>query len=144
MNQVQNGRAIVDLPKEDAAQFLKQIAADSGVDATVFLSDVNGNEDEHVRFRHFVRWNCIEYAAESFTAEEILTKVSWLRGTGIERKVQLQNIHSGVAKNPEITSIGVLLNEFANFVFAQSPSFRDARDLQLRITQADFWIESAA
>ena len=37
----------------------------------------------------------------------------------IEREVQLQNIHSGVAENAEIAPIGVLLDEFANFVFAQ-------------------------
>ena len=62
----------------------------------------------------------------------------------VECEVQLQNIHSGVTKHPEITSIGVLLDEFADFVFAQSPRFSHARKLELGITQADLWIESAA
>ena len=61
----------------------------------------------------------------------------------VEREVQLQNIDSGVTEDAEITPIGVLLDELANFVFAQSPSFSDARDLELGITQADLWIEAA-
>ncbi len=61
----------------------------------------------------------------------------------VECEVQLQNIDSGITEHPEITPIGVLLDEFANFVFAQSPSFSHARDLELGITQADLWIESA-
>src|SRR5262249_55337280 len=60
----------------------------------------------------------------------------------VERKIQLQNIYSGVTKHAEITPIGVLLDELADLVFAQSASFGDARDLELGITQADFWIES--
>ena len=55
----------------------------------------------------------------------------------------MQNIDSGVTEDAEITPIGVLLDEFANFVFAQSASFSDARNLELGITQADLWIESA-
>ena len=62
----------------------------------------------------------------------------------VERKVQLQNIDSGITEYPEITSIGVLLDEFADFVFAQSPRFSHARKLELGITQADLRIESAA
>ena len=62
----------------------------------------------------------------------------------VERKVQLQNIDSGITEYAEITSIGVLLDEFANFVFAQCPRFSHARDLELGIAQADLWIEAAA
>jgi len=62
----------------------------------------------------------------------------------VERHVQLQNIDSGVPEDAEITAIGVLLDEFANFVFAQCPSFSHARNLELGIAQADLWIESAA
>ena len=51
----------------------------------------------------------------------------------IECEVQLQNIHSRVAKHPEVAPISVLLNELANFVFAQSPSFSYARKLELGI-----------
>ena len=36
----------------------------------------------------------------------------------VERKIQLQNIDSGITEYPEITSIGVLLDKFANFLFA--------------------------
>src|SRR5438105_7875651 len=61
----------------------------------------------------------------------------------IEREIQLQNIHAGIAEDTEISPIGVLLDELANFVFAQSASFGDTRDLQLGITQTDLWIESA-
>ena len=35
----------------------------------------------------------------------------------IEREVQLQNIDSGITEDAEITSISVLLDEFADFVF---------------------------
>ena len=62
----------------------------------------------------------------------------------VERKIQLQNIHSGIAEDAEIAPIGVLLDELANFVFAQSPRFSHARNLEFGITQADLWIESAA
>ena len=62
----------------------------------------------------------------------------------VEREVQLQNIDSGVAEHPEVTSIGVLLDELADFVFAQSPRFSHARKLELGITQTDLWIEAAA
>ena len=55
----------------------------------------------------------------------------------VEREVQLQNVHSGVAENAEITPIGVLLDEFADFVFAQARAFSHPRELQLGIAQAD-------
>src|SRR5262245_21073534 len=61
----------------------------------------------------------------------------------IKCEVQLQNIDSGITEDAKITPLGVLLNEFADFVFAQRPSFSDARDLKLGITQADLWIEAA-
>ena len=61
----------------------------------------------------------------------------------IEREIQLQNIHAGIAEDTEISPIGVLLDELANFVFAQSTSFSDARKLHFGITQADLRIESA-
>src|SRR5262245_24769376 len=62
----------------------------------------------------------------------------------VEREVQLQNIDAGLAEHAEITAIDVLLDEFANFVFAQGTSFSDTRDLQLSITHADLWIKAAA
>ena len=65
-------------------------------------------------------------------------------GNSIECKIQLQNIHAGIAKDTEISPIGVLLDELANFVFAQPANLGGTRDLQLGITQADLWIESAA
>ena len=40
----------------------------------------------------------------------------------VECKIQLQNIDSGVTEDAEITPIGVLLDEFADFVFAQCPA----------------------
>ena len=52
----------------------------------------------------------------------------------VEREVQLQNIDSGVTEYAEITPIGVLLDESANFVFAQCPSFSDTRDLEFGVT----------
>src|SRR5262245_34169179 len=61
----------------------------------------------------------------------------------VEREVQLQNIDSRIAENAEITPIGVLLDEFADFVFAQCPGLSYTRDLELGITQADLRIESA-
>ena len=54
----------------------------------------------------------------------------------VKREVQLQNIDSGITEDAEIRSIGILLDEFANFVFAQCPSFSHAQDLELGITQA--------
>src|SRR5262249_51787018 len=62
----------------------------------------------------------------------------------VECEVQSQHIDAGITEDTEITPIGVLVNEFADFVFARSPSFSDARDLELSILQADLWIESAA
>src|SRR5262249_48235863 len=61
----------------------------------------------------------------------------------VEREIQLQNIDSRITEHSEIAPIYVLLDEFADFVFAQSPRFSDARHLELGITQADLWIESA-
>ena len=55
-----------------------------------------------------------------------------------------ENVHTRIAENAEIASIGVLLNQFANLLLGQSASFGDARSLQLRVVQADVRIEAAA
>jgi hypothetical protein len=62
----------------------------------------------------------------------------------VECEIQLQNIDSGFTENSEITPIGVLLHELANFLFAQAASFSDASDLQLGVLQTDVRIEAAA
>ena len=62
----------------------------------------------------------------------------------VEREVQLKYIDSRVAEDAEITPIGVLPDELADFVFAQCPSSSHARDLELCSAQADLRIESAA
>ena len=43
------------LPKEDAAQFLKQMATGRWTRRDSLFGDVNGNEDEHVRFCRVAR-----------------------------------------------------------------------------------------
>jgi hypothetical protein len=52
----------------------------------------------------------------------------------IQCEIQLQDIDAGVTEHSEITSIGVLLDQLANFVFAQAASFSHTRDLELGIT----------
>lgn len=44
------------LPNEVAAQFLKQIVTGRWSRRDSLFGDVNGNEDEHVRFRRVTRW----------------------------------------------------------------------------------------
>jgi len=61
----------------------------------------------------------------------------------IKCEVQSQNIDPGITENAKITFFGVLLNELADFVFAQATSFGDARKLELGIMQADLWVEAA-
>src|SRR5215471_11091734 len=61
----------------------------------------------------------------------------------IECEVQLQNIDAGLTKDAKIASIGILLDELADFVFAQASRLSDTRDLELGIVQANLWIKSA-
>ena len=62
----------------------------------------------------------------------------------VQRKVELQNIDSWVAKNPEIASHQCFAPQLADFVFAQATRFCYAGDLQFGVLQTDVRIESAA
>ena len=62
----------------------------------------------------------------------------------VECEIQLQNIHSRVTEDSEISSIGVLFHKLPNFVFAQATRFCYAGDLQFRILQTDVRIEPAS
>src|SRR5262249_36977345 len=60
----------------------------------------------------------------------------------VEGQIDLQHVNSGLTEYTDIPPSGVFLDELADFVFAQSSEFSDTRDLELRITEADLWVES--
>ena len=62
----------------------------------------------------------------------------------VEREIQFQDIDARLTEDAEIASVGILLDEFANFVFVQATSFSDARSLEFRITNAYVRIKTAA
>src|ERR1051325_4381773 len=55
----------------------------------------------------------------------------------------IQDIDSRFTEDAEITSIGILLNQFANFVFAQPAGFSDTPNLEFGIVEADLRVKSA-
>ena len=60
----------------------------------------------------------------------------------IERDVQLKNVHSRLAENPEITTVGILPGR-ARELFFIARAFH-ARYLQFGVAQTDMRIEAAA
>ena len=99
MNQVQNGKSDCRVCRRKMRRnFRSKLRRNSGVDATVFLW-CKRNENEHVRFR-VSPWNFRLIARSHSPRKKFLTKVSWLRGTGIEREVQLRTLTPGSPSTP--------------------------------------------
>src|SRR6516225_12492481 len=70
--------------------------------------------------------------------------LSQLFCTGIEREVEVQNIHPWLAQKTEIATVRILPDQFAHFVDVQSAGPCHTRNLQFGILHADVRIETAA
>jgi hypothetical protein len=62
----------------------------------------------------------------------------------VERQVEAQHVHPGIAQDAEVGGVGVLLYEFAHLFDAQAAGLGDAVGLEAGILRADMQVEAAA
>ena len=91
-------RAIVDLVGGRCRVILEADCGGTWSRCDCLPCDVNGNEDEHVRFRRFARLTRLNASRVIHARKKPRTKISWPRRTGIEREVQVENVHTRFAE----------------------------------------------
>ena len=60
----------------------------------------------------------------------------------IQREIHFQYIHPRLAEEAQLAAAGVLANDLANLILAQTPLAGEARYLEFRCRRRDVWIQS--